>query len=123
MCYHEAIYNNQELTGYKYVGTADCGYCLCPEWVEEIGEHKLVVIHRDYKQVEQSLGAIGYPDSIGYLPELAKQLHQLDGLHVDFNDIDKQIMEIHDYLGVPGYDKNRAELFKDMNIQSTEWSK
>jgi len=122
MCYHEAIYNKQELSGYRNVGTADCGYVLCPDWVESIGQHKLVVIHRDYREVAQSVKDIDLEDTIDYLPKLAEQLRKLDGLHINFKDIDERLWEIHDYLDLP-YDKERAELFIGMNIQSREWRK
>jgi len=118
LCYHEAFYNNLPLEGAPYVGTADCGYAL-KDW--GIGEHKLVVIHREPESVASSMRAIGLEDRFGYLPVLAEKLYKLDGLHVDFNEINERLEEIHDYLGLPGYDKKRAELFSTMNIQSMEW--
>ena len=118
LCYHEAFYHHQPLEGAPYVGTADCGYAL-RDW--SIGKHKLVVIHRDYKDVAKSLKAIGLEDEIGYLPILAERLRELGGLHIEYSEIDERLKEIHDYLGLPRYDKKRAELFTKMNIQSMEW--
>ena len=118
LCYHEAFYHHQQLEGAYHVGTADCGYAL-RDW--GIGKHGLVVIHRDYKDVAKSMRAIGLVDEIGYLPILAERLQELDGLHIEYSEIDDRIEEIHDYLGLPGYDKKRAELFSKMNIQSMEW--
>jgi len=118
MCYHEAIPNNNQLSA--NTGTADCGYALCPDWVESIGRHKLVIIHRDCKEVAESMARIGLPDTTGYLPDLDRKLQKLNGLHVDFEDIDMRLEEIHNYLDLP-YDKKRAELFSGMNIQSNRW--
>ena len=121
MCYHEAIPNGNELTGYPHVGTADCGYALCDKWVDSIGEHGLVIIHRDPQEVSKSLDGIGIPDEIGYIPMLAEHLKKLKGLHVDFYDINARLEEIHDYLGIPGYTTERAGIFTNMNIKSMEW--
>ena len=122
MCYHDATYSKQELTGYSHVGTADTGYVLRPEWAKELGEHKLVIIHRDYKEVAESMAEFGYADEHGLFPMAAKMLHELNGLHVSFYDINSRIEEIHHYLKIP-YHKERADLFINMNIQAQEWSK
>ena len=122
-CRHEAIRHDLDLDGALHAGTADCGYLVCPAWVKTQGEHKLVVIHRDVHEVAKSIAQLGLPDTIGYLPELAKQLYVLDGLHIDFDDIDMRLYEIHEYLGLPGYDEGRAKLFINMNIQAKEWNK
>lgn len=116
ICYHEAIPDGIELNLNE--GTADCGYAICP-----IPCEKLVIIHRDWREVSRSLSDIGLPDEIGYLPILAEMLYDLNGLHVDFCDINDRLEEIHNYLGLPGYSRERAELFINMNIQSKEWSK
>ena len=120
-CHHEAIPKNISLTGYPYVGTADCGYILCPDWVNSIGEHKLIIIHRDVNEVMASMKKIGLEDEIGYLPMLAEKLYKLDGFHIEFNEINKALPQIHKYLGIPDYNEERALLFIDMNIQLQEW--
>lgn len=116
ICYHEAFYHGIPLEGAKHVGNADCGYFV-KDW--DIGEHGLVIIHRDPEDVARSLYRIGLDEGIEYLPMVSERLYELDGLHVDYDDIDDRLEEIHDYLGLPGYDKKRAELFRNMNIQST----
>ena len=121
-CYHEAFYNRIALNGYEHVGTADCGYLLVPDLVKALGEHKLVIIHRDPKDVAESVAAVGLPDEIGFLPELAEMLEKLSGLHIGYNDIDERLEEMHEYLDIP-YDAVRAEQFKQLNIQAMEWSR
>lgn len=101
------------------MGTADCGYVLCDDWVKSIGKHKLVIIHRDYSEVIKSLISIGMPtENLSGIPTM---LEKLNGLHIDFDDINKRLKEIHDYLELPGFDRMRARLFTNMNIQSMDW--
>ena len=80
-----------------------------------------MIIHRNWEDVARSMAKIDLPHEIGYFPEYAKRLNELDGLHVEFSDINERLEEIHNYLGLPGYSKEGAELFTNMNIQSLEW--
>ena len=127
LCYHEATLNDHDtdIEGYDHVGNADSGYIICPEWIEQFGDHKVVVIHRDPAVVQKSLDAVPYEfgELLWVLKMAARRLKALDALHVNFDDINPRLEEIHDYLGVPGYDQERAQLFFDMNIQSKNWSK
>lgn len=122
-CFHEGIFFDEKLTGFPYAGTADGGgYLIRPEWVDSIGDHQLVVIHRDPEDVARSLADINIPKGLD-LELMAEQLEHLGGLHVDFSDIDERLKEIHEYLKLPGYSKRRADLFIGLNIQAREWSR
>ena len=122
LCYHEAIHAEEDLqaVGYTHVGTADSGYILSPDWVEA-HDVKLVVIDRDVDDVVHSLKGIGQSDTRWLLEAMRPKLAELDALHVDFEDINERLKEIHDYLGLPGYDEERADLFCNLNIQSQDW--
>lgn len=124
-CYHEAIRDERPLEGYPHTGTADCGYLLCPDWVESIGEHKLVVIHRNPANVVNSLKKMGIGNKEEYeaLESLATALGHLNGLHICYDEINDRLEEMHDYLCLPNYDENRADMFKPLNIQTMNWSK
>lgn len=122
-CYYEAIKDSLPLNGYKHTGTADCGYLLRPEWVESIGEHKLVVIHRNLNDVLESAEELGLTANIELLPYLNDKLYELDGLHVDFDDINDRLLEIHNYIGLPCFNKDRANMFINMKIQTKQWSR
>jgi hypothetical protein len=119
-CYHEALYHRTPLEGYEHTGTADGGgYLLCPDQVAAIGPHRLVVIHRNPNTVIRRLANIGIYGA--HWKPMAKKLHELDGLHVKYKDINARLQEIHEYLGLPGYSKERAELFISLNIQRQEF--
>jgi len=118
ICVHEASLNGWPDTSHPDQGTADCSYILLKEWFESIGEHKLIIIHRNIFEVEDSLKRIG--TLVSDLYGMAESLNALDGLHVNYNDINDRLEDIHGYLGLP-FDRTRAELFKTLNIQSEKY--
>lgn len=68
---------------------------------------KRLIIHRNLRDVRKSLGIdIQYVD-----------LNDVDGLHVDFEDINNRIEEIWEYCLGYTFDAERFKLLKDMNIQ------
>jgi len=123
ICYHEATAhgNNMKNPNYHHVGTADSGYVLMPEWVETLGEHKIVTIHRPVDDVAESLSDINQDNTMWLLNRMVPILETLPGLHVDYNDVNNRLREIHHYLELPDYDPERAKLFQTMNIQSIYW--
>jgi predicted nucleotidyltransferase len=122
-CHHEATFHNNsmEIPGFDHVGNSDSGYVISKDWVEENPVDKIVVIHRSIDDVERSLKSIGQTNVRWLLEQMEPALQGLNALHVDFNDINKRIKDIHDYLELPGYDPYRAALFSKMNIQSQYW--
>lgn len=121
-CHHEATFHGSDMNvPFEYQGNSDSGYILCPDWVEALGPHKLVVIHRSIDEVEKSLASIGQKDTRWLLEQMAPALESLDALHIDFKEINTRIKDIHDYLEVPGYHPYRAALYSKMNIQSQYW--
>lgn len=117
-CYHEADYMNSDWKiPYKYKGNSEAG--VTDTFLEEFNPQKMVIVHRDVDEVYRSLEIIGQPVRPGFLEELEKRNEKLDGLHVDFYNID--LDEVHTYLEIPGYCPHRAKLFTDMNIQSKYW--
>ena len=124
-CHHEATFHNHsmDLPQFDHVGNADSGYVLRKDWVEAIGPHKIVIVHRPVEEVEASLRGIGQTDTRWLLDQMVPVLEQLDGLHIHFDEINTRLKDIHDYLELPGYDPWRASLFSKMNIQSKYWRK
>ncbi len=125
LCYHEATLNfsDMDVEGYTHVGNSDSGYTICPDWVEELGDHKLVVVHRNPLVVTESLKKVGFGDLTEQMVRQADVLRKLEGLHIEFEEINPRLKEIQEYLEVPGYDESRATLFFNMRIQSLDWSK
>lgn len=122
-CHHEAIYHNlpMDLEGYANVGNSDSGYVLRPQWGEEQDEHKIVVIHRDIDEVRASLAAVGVFDARELLLDCSDKLEDLHGMHMNFNQVNDKLEDIHNYIGVP-YDPDRAKLFKTLHIEPMEFT-
>lgn len=117
VCYHEAASMGHEMDiPYSNIGNSEAGVPL--EWVAEWNPDKIVVVHRPVVEVARSLEIIGMPIQQGYLERVDATNQKLEGLHVDFYEID--MAEIHDYLELP-YDHYKADLMVDMNIQSKYW--
>jgi len=123
LCTHEAIAHKLPMTSenHKYVGTADSGYVLDPDWMEEYDGIKIVIIERDTQECIDSLNGLIPQDCSWLLRSMARALGKVDALRVPFYDIERNLEEIHDYLGLPGYSQERATLFSALNIQAQEW--
>jgi len=109
--------------GFAHVGTGESGYVLVPDWGENLGEHKLVIIHRNPEDVHASLSKLDNAtvhDKAWLLTAMATQLRALKGLHIEYEAINGSLVEIHEYLGLP-YSPERADLFINLNIQSQDW--
>lgn len=121
-CYHEATFTDEDLDlpGYENVGSSDSGYLLRPEWASRNMPDKTVIIHRDIDIVEASLKRIGVENTRMLLETMEPALEQLEGLHINFDEINDRIEDVHDYLQIE-YDPKRAELFAKMNIQEVNW--
>ena len=118
ICYHEASFMGNEMdVPYRNIGNSEAG--VPQEWLDEFKPQKIVVVHRPVAEVERSLEIIGQPVKKGFIEALEERNQGIDGLHVDFYDIN--IEKIHDYLGLAGHDPYRAALFADMNVQSKHW--
>jgi len=123
LCTHEAVAHKLPMTSenHRYVGTADSGYILDPDWMEEYEGIKIVIIERDTQECIDSLNKLIPADCTWLLNSMAKALKKVDALRVPFYDIADNLEAIHDYLGLPGYSQERAVLFSILNIQAQEW--
>ena len=117
-CFHEASYMDADYRiPFKHKGNSEAG--VPDTFLESFDPQKIVIVHRDIDEVYRSLEIIGQPVRPGYLEELEERNTKLEGLHVDFYNID--LDEVHTYLELPGYSPERAKLFENMNVQSKYW--
>ena len=123
-CHHELVgycsskeeYRDKMDLDYEYVGDSDTAGLLlhndydCPK----------VIIHRDINDVHTSLVKLfGYNKE--FLPSLYKwqgMLKQVDGLHIDFNEIDNNLEQIWKHCVDLPYDKLRAEKLMNTKIEA-----
>ena len=124
-CYHELVgsctsleevKSKLQLPKYKAIGFSDtCGHLIheeftCPK----------VIIHRNIEEVNTSLQKL-YGTETSFLPLLeieASRLQKVQGLHIDFEEIDSSLKQIQEYCTDIPFDKNRASLLTSMNIQT-----
>jgi hypothetical protein len=122
-CHHEAIHFNKsmDMPGYKNVGNSDSGYPLNEAWAKELGNHKIVIVHRDIDEVVESLSYVGIHDVRPLLEEIHRNMDKLTGLHVKFENVNEHLPDICEYLEVP-YDEQRAMLFSALNIEPVQFT-
>lgn len=91
----------------KRVGIADTAiFMMGVEALNSI-PCKKIIIHRDIKDIRQSLGI--------HCADVS--LSEIDGMHVAFDEIDACIKNIWEYCLDTPFDQTRYDLLKDMNVQ------
>jgi len=127
-CYHEAISRFGFLPelDHKYVGSAETNLDVIPSG------HRTLIIHRDLDECHKSLmNSFELPNMVIFedyertsyevMGEQAERLKKVDGMHVDFKDIDSKVEDIWSYLLPDTYiDINRIEEMLRVNIQVFE---
>ena len=112
ICIHDPLdrYGLAELDSImpgRYVGISDTSLYLAGPKLLNSYPCRKVIIHRDKSDIEKSLG----------MDVLENGICNIEGLHVDFNDIDSRIEEIWNYcLDIP-FDKERVDLLREFNVQ------
>lgn len=132
-CFHEAFsrFGEIPLRTERYVGTSETCIDLIPK------DGRTLIVHRDITDCFNSaLSSFEVPMGIDrdeYKKVLLdtlimtnKGLDKIEGLHVNFEDIDNRIVEIWRYL-IPGValDKHRLNEMSNFNVQIIEtdlWS-
>ena len=121
LCLHDVLFSHDleqvdSLPHDRILGLADTGLSLQPDWVKAHPARK-VILHRDQKEIEQSLARAGLPSRrINW----AAQLHELDGLHVPWTTLFDAPHVIHAYLfgnTIP-MDHERHRLLAKLNVQA-----
>ncbi len=123
-CFHEAMIRCahpshlfQFVLPDKITGFSDTSLCLFPDWMNNVDIPK-VIIRRSVEDVERSGRAAGL------LPvdthRMSRNLDRIDGLVINFEDINDRLEEIWDHcLGLP-FDAQRASRMAGINIQNSE---
>lgn len=100
----------------------DCGL-LITDWQDRYPAAPCLTIHRDPRDVFEALKpvhqAMGWDEpDLDILMKYERKLQDNPGIHVDYDDIDRWLPEIHAYLA-PGvrYDPGLAEGMMGQNLQ------
>ena len=94
LCAHEGMNGCASIAEYQnkmkaFEGNSDSGIPLYPF------EGKMVIIERDKEEVKKSLSR--FFDDVHSVDLLQERLDKLDGLRVNFEDINERLQEIHEY--------------------------
>ncbi len=132
ICYHEALcgrksreefYAYMELGGLDRIGNSDSGLFIT-DFQQRWPDAPTLIIERPFADVYESLCALfaanDYPaPSREFLAIQHEQVNRLEGMRVAYEDIDRRMPEIHDYLGLPYNELHHARC-KRQNIQIPE---
>lgn len=101
---------------YKYVGVSDTVAYL----IEQKFNCPKVIIHRDIKECNRSsqkLYGTGQ-DFTDMFTKAMKKMEKIDGLHINFEDIDDSLEDIWNYCTKLPFDNDRAEALKEMKVET-----
>jgi hypothetical protein len=119
-CFHEAMNGCRSIDEYKeklaYNGDSNTGMMLF-NMNALFPDSPKVIIERDPKYaIDYCYKTYGsYDPQLIYV--LKEGLDKIDGLRIRYDDIDNRLQEIWEYLIGDGYNKQRANLLKKLNIQ------
>lgn len=100
-------------------GLASTSYPLIKDWVKP--EDKVVIIHRDIDEVAESLaGLFGDKNWAELLWPMALDLDRVDGLHIDYEEIDERLQEIWNYCRDDPFPEKLAEQMKPIVMNNTK---
>jgi hypothetical protein len=114
MCLHDPLWENHytdldNIQSRKMLGISCTGIALFPEWLNAHPARK-VILHRDIREVNASLQAIGL---LGCCDNYESLLFGLSGHHCHWQDIFRKPKEIYEFLLQKPFDAERhAELVK-----------
>lgn len=82
---------------------------------------KTVIIERPLDDVLQSLHEIEIPVPREVLEDMQSRLSKLKGMRVEFDNLDRQLPDICDYIGVP-YKREKHDLFRSLVVVTTDFT-
>ena len=120
-CFHEGLDNCATVEEYKQKlgqnkGDSSTGLMLL-DMNNEFPDAPKVIIENDMsKAIDYSYKTYGYYDP-AYIQGLNTKLLAIDGLHINYHEIDQSLKQIWDYLIGTPFNHERAELLKRLKIE------
>lgn len=123
-CYHELLnkikvkedFKKMMLVDHQHVGNSDCGLFMT-DHQEIFPDAKTVIIHRNINDVYHSLKEKGLEMPIKLLKDIESLNCNIEGLHVDFDDINEQLEDIYFYCTNQYINKDRVKEYINKDIQ------
>jgi len=113
-CLHEGIYYYPKYSDFLKSDHSGDSTTVLPLIRNQIRNEKKVIIHRDVKDVDKSLIKL-----FGITKDFSSwRLHEEDGLHIEFNEINDRLEEIWDYCKSSPFPVMRAEIMKNQTLNN-----
>jgi hypothetical protein len=119
-CYHEGFNNCNTFKEYKnkIKNSGDCSTSLLLFDMKKLFPNsRVVIIHNTIDSAVDFYREIYRKDTTDLLRLMKKRLFSLDGLHIEFDDIDNRLEEIWKYLKDEPFDKARTDRLKLLNVK------
>ncbi len=117
-CLHEGVYHYPDYRDFlKSDHTGDSTTCYL-QIKDLIKDERKVIIHRDIKDVGDSLVELFGKFDCSFLKDIEKELLEEDGLHVQFDDISSRLEEIWDYCRSDEFPKEKALKMDDVIMEN-----
>ena len=120
-CFHEGLNGCASLSDYanKIEGCGDSNTGLAFYDYEEYIDPstKIIVIDSDITKAVNYAKMKHNTDITDMMTKVKNRLDNIDALHIDFNNIDKSLKKMWEYVSDKPYDKERGETLAKINIQ------
>ena len=117
-CLHEGFYyypNYREFMESDNMGDSTTCYHMIKDFIKD---EKKVIIHRDVKEVEESIIQLFGNIDTSFLIDMEKELKEAEGLHVNFEDINSRIEEIWDFCREDIFPKERFDRMENIILEN-----
>jgi len=104
----------------RRIGNSDSGLPLT-EFQTVYPNSRTLIIERDPVEVMQSLRDIEIPVQQAFMDDMLNRISRLKGMRVEFENLDRQMANICDYLEVP-YDREKHDLFRDLVVVTVNYT-
>ena len=117
LCLHDPLWTHHytdldNIRSGKMLGVACTGLYMFPDFVNSHPARK-VILHRDEKEINESLKAIGLPE----LSNIEKDLYKINGVHLNWKVIFDEPKAMYEYLTGLKFDTERHEFLKEIEMQ------
>lgn len=118
LCYHDPLFHTaledlDSLPCDRYLGIADTGLWMYPEYLAAHPATK-VILHRDIAEVNYSLRRAGLPEVAA---DTNRKLYTISGAHFQWTALFENPQQIWSYLFGTHVDLKRHELLCKLNVQ------
>jgi len=110
---HEGLYHfpdYREFMASAYIGDSTTCFPLIKNYIKR---ERKIIIHRDVKEVIKSLTRLFGASDWSWVETTDKELKELDGLHIGFNDINDRLGEIWRFCKKTPFPREKAQDMKD----------